>query len=91
MVSRRSYPQYPPTNGIDMRLLRSPVTQFLVAGLLTILVILMVTRCHEPASGEEGSDQPTPATVTEVLAHSVAEPEVTGGLVRGDAGCHRSL
>lgn len=68
-----------------MRLLRSPVTQFLVAGLLTTVAILLVTRSmsQQAAKNEAISDA---RTVTQILAHSVAEPELTGGLVRGEAG-----
>jgi two-component system, NarL family, sensor kinase len=68
-----------------MRLLRSPVTQFLVAGLLTTVAILLVTRSmsQQAAKNEAISDA---RTVTQILAHSVAEPELTDGLVRGEAG-----
>ncbi len=68
-----------------MRMLRSPVTQFLVAGLLTIVVILFLTRAlsQRAAKNEAIADS---RTMTEVLAHSVAEPAVTEELVSGDAG-----
>lgn len=68
-----------------MRILRSPVTQFLVAGLLTILLILLVTRALSQRAAKSEAIQDA-RTVTEVLAHSVAEPAVTTGLVRGNAG-----
>lgn len=68
-----------------MRIVRSPVAQFLVVGLLTIAAILIVTRwlSQDAAEREAITDS---RKMTEILAHSVAEPGLTPALVRGEAG-----
>lgn len=68
-----------------MRLVRSPVTQFLVIGLLTFLAILWMTRVLSARAAEAEAVEEARA-LTELMAHSIAEPEITAGLVRGDAG-----
>jgi two-component system, NarL family, sensor kinase len=68
-----------------MRLVRSPVAQFLVIGLLTFLAILWMTRVLSARAAEAEAVEEARA-LTELLAHSVAEPELTTGLVRGNAG-----
>ena len=67
-----------------MRLLRNPLTQFLAAGALTVLVVSLATgRLSAEAASQEAIDDAV--ATTEVLARSVAEPAVPPGLVDGDA------
>ena len=68
-----------------MRMLRSPVVQFLVASFLLFGVIWWGTgRLSQNAARQEAL---TDARVTtELLAHSVAEPAITEKMVQGDPG-----
>ena len=67
-----------------MRWLRSPVTQFLVTGLVTLVVVVVVTGAlrREAADEEAVADA---RALTQVLGRSVAQPAITDGLVDGDA------
>lgn len=68
-----------------MRTLRHPVTQFLLASILTILALLLVShRLAQQAAEDEALAEAR--TLNAVLARSVAEPSVTRGLVDGEAG-----
>ena len=68
-----------------MHVLRNPLAQFLVAGFLTLAVVLLATgRLSGRAASREAIDDAI--ATTEVLARSVAEPAVPAGLVDGDAG-----
>ena len=67
-----------------MRWLRSPVTQFLVTGLVTLVVVVVVTG----ALSREAADEEAVAdarALTQVLGRSVAQPAIPDGLVDGDA------
>jgi flavin-binding protein dodecin len=62
-------------------LIRSPVAQFLTAGLLALVVIVVGTgRLSRQAAAEEAIDGAR--ATTQVLARSVAEPAVPRGLVK---------
>jgi two-component system NarL family sensor kinase len=68
-----------------VRLLRSPVTQFLIVGLLTGTAVLIGTNfLAARAASTEAVDEAR--RTTEVLARSVAEPDVPAGLVKGRPG-----
>lgn len=68
-----------------MRVLRNPVAQFLAAGFLMLVVLLVATaRLSGRAAAQEAIDDAV--ATTELLAHSVAEPALPRGLVSGDAG-----
>lgn len=68
-----------------MRWVRSPVVQFLAAGLVTLVVVVVVTGAlSRGAANDEAIGDAR--RLTEVLAGSVAEPELPTGLVDGDAG-----
>jgi signal transduction histidine kinase len=68
-----------------VRVLRSPVAQFLAAAFVTLAVVLLATgRLSERAAAREAIDDAV--ATTEVLARSVAQPAVPPGLVDGDAG-----
>jgi hypothetical protein len=71
--------------GPGWRLLRSPVTQFLVVGLLAFAAIVVGARIltARAANDEAISDA---RRFTEVLADSVAQPVIPRGLVDGDPG-----
>jgi signal transduction histidine kinase len=65
-------------------LIRSPVAQFLTAGLLALVVIVVGTgRLSRQAAAEEAIDGAR--ATTQVLARSVAEPAVPRGLVKEEA------
>lgn len=69
-----------------MRVLRSPVTQFLAIGLLTVFGIIVGTSY---LAGQSASDEAIAEarSTTEILARSIAEPSLRkGGLLKGDAG-----
>lgn len=68
-----------------MRILTHPVAQFLAAGAVALVVVVLGTSrlSSEAASQEAVADS---RAVTEVLARSVAEPAIPRGLVDGDAG-----
>ena len=68
-----------------MRVLRSPVAQFLAAGFLMLVIVLLATaRLSGRAASREAIDDAV--ATTELLAHSVAEPALPPGLVDGDIG-----
>jgi two-component system NarL family sensor kinase len=65
-------------------LLRNPVAQFLAAGFVTlVLVILVTSRLSRDAADDEAIKDAQ--ALTRVLAQSVAEPAIPPGLVSGDA------
>ncbi len=68
-----------------MRVLRNPVAQFLAAGFLMLVIVLVATaRLSGRAAAREAIDDAV--ATTELLAHSVAEPALPAGLVDGKAG-----
>lgn len=68
-----------------MRLIRNPVAQFLAAGVLALVVIIIATgELSEQAANEEAVIDSL--ATTQVLARSVAQPAIPPGLVDGDAG-----
>jgi two-component system NarL family sensor kinase len=70
---------------VDVRVLKNPVAQFLAAGFVTVLLVLLATsRLSERAAADEAVDDAV--ATTKLLAHSVAEPAIPPGLVTGDAG-----
>jgi two-component system NarL family sensor kinase len=68
-----------------LRLLRSPVALFLVVGLLTVAAIFVGTNY---LAGDAASDEAIAEArrTNEVLANSVAQPDVPRGLVSGATG-----
>ncbi|QCW50503.1 sensor histidine kinase [Nocardioides dongxiaopingii] len=64
---------------------RSPVAQFLAAGLLVLVVLLVVTNALAGRAAREEALSDAGAT-TEVLARSVAERSLPRGLVTGEPG-----
>lgn len=65
-----------------MRGLRNPVAQFLVAGVVIVVAVALGSdRLSRRAAEEEAIDDAR--TMTELLAHSVAEPLLPLGLVYG--------
>lgn len=66
-----------------MRLLRHPVTQFLVVWLVVVVLVLVATGRLSSTAAEDEAIEDAVAT-TEVLARSVAEPGLPPGLVDGD-------
>ena len=68
-----------------MRVIRNPVVQFLAAGVVALIVVIIATgELSERASKEEAVLDSL--AITEVLARSVAQPAIPVGLVNGDAG-----
>jgi len=68
-----------------VRVIRNPVVQFLAAGVLALVVIVVVTgRLSQQAANKEAIADSR--ATTEVLARSVAEPAIPRGLVTGRAG-----
>ena len=68
-----------------MRVVRNPVAQFLVVGVLALAVIVGVTgKLSERAAAEQAIADAR--ATTRVLARSVAEPAIPRGLVHGKAG-----
>ncbi len=68
-----------------MRVLRSPVAQFLAAGAVTLVLVLLATgRLSARAASQEAIDDAV--STTSVLARSVAEPALPRRLVAGDPG-----
>ncbi|PKH42865.1 Histidine kinase-, DNA gyrase B-, and HSP90-like ATPase [Nocardioides alpinus] len=67
-----------------MRWLTNPVAQFLAAGFVTLVVVVLVTS----ALSREAADEEAIAdarSLTGVLGRSVAQPAIPEGLVTGDA------
>lgn len=68
-----------------MRVIRNPVVQFLAAGVVALIAIIIATgELSERAANEEAVLDSL--AITEVLARSVAQPAIPVGLVDGDAG-----
>ena len=68
-----------------VRLLKHPVAQFLAAGFLTVVLVLVATgRLSGTAAADEAIEDAV--ATTELLARSVAEPAIPPGLVDGDPG-----
>jgi signal transduction histidine kinase len=64
-------------------LIRNPVVQFLAAGVLAVLVVVLGTsELSQRAATEEAIEDSR--AITEVLARSVVEPAIPRGLVNGD-------
>jgi two-component system, NarL family, sensor kinase len=68
-----------------LRYLRNPVVQFLVAGLVVLVVVVLgtVQLSRKAADQEAIADA---RSTTRLLARSVAQPAIPRGLVSGDAG-----
>lgn len=67
------------------RVLKHPVAQFLAAGLVTVVLVLVATgRLSGTAAADEAIEDAI--ATTELLARSVAEPAIPRGLVDGDPG-----
>lgn len=68
-----------------MRRLWNPVAQFLAAGFVTVVLVLVATaRLSGTAAADEAIEDAV--STTELLARSVAEPALPPGLVEGDPG-----
>lgn len=68
-----------------VRLLKHPVAQFLAAGFVTVVLVLVATgRLSGTAAADEAIEDAV--ATTELLARSVAEPAIPPGLVDGDPG-----
>ncbi len=68
-----------------VRLLKHPVAQFLAAGFVTVVLVLVATgRLSGTAAADEAIEDAV--ATTELLARSVAEPALPPGLVDGDPG-----
>jgi len=68
-----------------VRVLKHPVAQFLAAGFVTVVLVLVATgRLSGTAAADEAIEDAV--ATTELLARSVAEPAIPRGLVHGDAG-----
>jgi len=67
-----------------MRWLTNPVAQFLAAGLVTLVVVVVATSALSRSAADEEAIADA-RSLTWVLAQSVAEPEIPPGLVDGDA------
>jgi signal transduction histidine kinase len=68
-----------------VRVLKNPVVQFLLAGLLVLVVVVLgIVRLSGRAADQEAIADAR--STTWLLAHSVADPSITQGLVSGDPG-----
>lgn len=67
-----------------MRWLKNPVVQFLAAGLVTLVVVSVVTSALSRQAADEEAVADARA-ITRVLGRSVAQPAIPRGLVSGDA------
>jgi signal transduction histidine kinase len=67
-----------------MTWLKNPVVQFLAAGLVTLVVVSVVTSAFSRQAADEEAVADA-RTVTRVLGRSVAQPAIPRGLVTGDA------
>lgn len=68
-----------------MRVLRSPVLQFLLAGLLVLVVVVLATGSLIDRAAADEAVNDAKAT-TELLARSVVEPALPRGMASGDQG-----
>ncbi|HVH95176.1 MAG TPA: hypothetical protein VM688_09680, partial [Nocardioidaceae bacterium] len=68
-----------------MRYVKNPVAQFLAAGFVVLVVVVIVTvqLSRHAANAEAINDA---RDTTKLLAESVAEPAIPRGLVSGDVG-----
>lgn len=67
-----------------MRWLTNPVAQFLATGLVTLVVVVVVTSALSGQAADEEAVADARA-LTQVLGRSVAQPAIPKGLVTGDA------
>jgi signal transduction histidine kinase len=67
-----------------MRWLTNPVVQFLAAGFVTLVVVVLVTSALSRSAADEEATIDA-RSLTRVLALSVAQPAIPRGLVDGDA------
>ena len=67
-----------------MRWLTNPVAQFLAAGFVTLVVVVLVTGALSRDAADEEAVADARA-ITQVLGRSVAQPAIPPGLVTGDA------
>jgi signal transduction histidine kinase len=67
-----------------MRWLTNPVAQFLAAGFVTLVVVVVVTSALSRQAADEEAVADARA-LTQVLGRSVAQPAIPEGLVSGDA------
>ena len=67
-----------------MRWFANPVVQFLVAGLVTFVAVVLATQALSRSAADDQAIADA-RSLTRVLAESVAQPAVPRGLVRGDA------
>ena len=67
-----------------MRWLTNPVAQFLAAGFVTLVVVVVVTGALSRQAADEEAVADARA-LTQVLGRSVAQPAIPEGLVAGDA------
>lgn len=67
-----------------MRWLTNPVAQFLAAGFVTLVVVVVATSALSRSAADEEAIADA-RSLTWVLAQSVAQPEIPRGLVDGDA------
>ena len=67
-----------------MRWLTNPVVQFLAAGFVTLVVVVIATQNLSRSAADDQAIAEA-RSLTNVLAESVAQPAVPRGLVRGDA------
>ena len=67
-----------------MRWYTNPVVQFLAAGLVTLVVVIVATSALSTSAADDEATQEA-QRIAGVLARSVAEPAVPKGLVKGDA------
>ena len=67
-----------------MRWLTNPVAQFLAAGFVTLVVVVLVTGALSRDAADEEAVADARA-LTQVLGRSVAQPAIPPGLVTGDA------
>ena len=67
-----------------MRWFANPVVQFLAAGLVTLVAVVIATQALSRSAADDEAIAGS-RSLTRVLGESVAEPAVPRGLVRGDA------
>ena len=71
-----------------MRWLTNPVAQFLAAGFVTLVVVVLATSALSRSAADEEAIADA-RSLTWVLARSVAQPAIPPGLTRGRRGRHR--
>jgi two-component system, NarL family, sensor kinase len=70
---------------VVVRRLRNPVVQFLAAGLVVLVAVVLLTVQLSRRAADQEAITDAQAT-TELLARSVAEPAIPVGLHDGDPG-----